>query len=97
MPEVAIIFSALPHPLAGAIERELADKGKLVISNAKSNRMVDSVPILIPEVNSEHLSLLPAQPFKGGKIITQPNCTSTALAQCLKPIIDRILFQKLQH
>lgn len=73
------IISALPAEIAADVEPKLAERGHIVCSNASAFRMDPRVPLLIPEVNSSHLSLLKNQPWKG-KIITNPNCSTVFLA-----------------
>ncbi len=86
-----IVFSALPGDIAGPIEEELAAAGYVVCSNASAFRMAPDVPLLIPEVNPEHLGLLAAQRQRRGWrgcIVTNPNCTATGLVAALKPLHD---------
>lgn len=83
------VFSALPGSEAGPVEERLAQAGHIVCSNASAWRMDPLVPLLIPEVNADHLGLLRAQRHgKGweGAIITAPNCTTTVLAMALAPL-----------
>jgi aspartate-semialdehyde dehydrogenase len=84
----SIVFSGLDASVAGEIETAFAKEGCLVISNCRNHRMDADVPLLIPEVNSEHLGILKHQTFPSGKIITNPNCTVTGLAIALKPLDD---------
>ena len=84
-----LILSALDSSVATVIEGAFANAGYMVISNAKNYRMQSDVPLLIPEVNSDHLALLEHQKFSGGKIVTNPNCSAVGLALALKPIYDR--------
>jgi aspartate-semialdehyde dehydrogenase len=88
---VQIAFSALPSKSALAAEAELAQAGILVCSNASAFRMESDVPILVPEVNADHIGLLQAQRkrrgWKGG-ILTNPNCTSTGMTVVLKALQD---------
>lgn len=90
-PEVELVFSALPSPVAESIEIELAHKGKIVVSNASAHRMEEDVPLLIPEVNPGHLGLLQVQKetrkWKGA-LITNPNCSTIMLTMVLKPLLD---------
>lgn len=76
-----IVFSALPADIAKEIEPDFAKKGMFLSSNAAAYRKDPLVPILVPEVNPEHLGLLDAQKSQygwTGGIITNPNCTTTA-------------------
>lgn len=84
-----IVFSALDSGVAGDIELSFAEKGYVVISNAKNHRMKPDVPLLIPEVNPEHLALLSMQKkHLKGFIVTNPNCTTIGLTIVLKPLQD---------
>ena len=87
-----VVFSALPTEVAGPIEEEFAKAGFPVFSNASSHRMDKYVPLLNPEVNSEHSHLLDEQKHRmkwDGFILTNPNCTTTILTLSLKPLHDK--------
>ena len=87
--DVDLIFSALPGDLAGPVETEFAALYP-VFSKASAHRMEDDVPLLIPEVNPEHLALIPIQKQKRGWkgfISTDPNCCTIQLALSLKPLM----------
>ncbi len=87
-----IVFSALPAEVAKDAEAAFAHAGFVVASNASSYRDEPDVPLLIPEVNPDHLALLDTQrKVRGwdGCIITNPNCTTTVLTLSLKPLHDR--------
>lgn len=84
-----LLFSALDSSVAGEIEQEFADAGCAVVSNSKNHRMHADVPLLIPEVNPEHLDLIAIQQKNhgtSGYIVTNPNCTTVGLAMVLKPL-----------
>jgi len=84
-----VVFSGLDASVAGDIERAFAEAGHLVVSNARNFRMDPLVPLLIPEVNADHLSLIPEQRrAKGwsGAIVTNPNCSTIVLALALAPL-----------
>ncbi len=81
-----IAFSALDASVAGEIETQFAQAGYLVVSNSGSHRMDPDVPLLVPEVNAQHLALIRTQPFPKGKIITNPNCSVVGLTLSLKPL-----------
>lgn len=83
-----LALSALDASVAGGAEAELASAGVMVVSNARSHRMDPTVPLLIPEVNPEHLALLDWQKWAPGGIITNPNCSTIGLALTLKPLDD---------
>jgi len=84
-----VIFSALDAKAADVLEQEFAAAGHIVLSNARSHRMDPLVPLLIPEVNADHLAILPEQRrvkgWKGG-VITNPNCATIVLAMALAPL-----------
>jgi len=82
-----IVFSGLDSRVAGEIETKFAEAGYIVVSNAKNHRMEANVPLLIPEVNSEHLDIVQNQEY-AGMIVTNPNCSTIGLVIALKPLID---------
>lgn len=88
-----LVFSSLPSQVAREAEEAFARAGHGVISNSSAFRMDEDVPLLIPEVNHEHLSLLEAQrrarSFDGGFIVTNPNCSTVMLAMALAPLHAR--------
>lgn len=84
-----LVFSSLPGDIARVTEGSFATAGYPVISNSSAYRMDVDVPLLIPEVNHEHLSLLEAQRKQfssGGYIVTNPNCSTIMLALALAPL-----------
>jgi aspartate-semialdehyde dehydrogenase len=84
-----VVFSALDAAVADTLEREFAAAGHIVLSNARSFRMDPLVPLLIPEVNAEHLCLLSEQRAQrgwSGAIVTNPNCATVVLATSLAPL-----------
>jgi aspartate-semialdehyde dehydrogenase len=93
-----LVFSALPSGPAGVVEEQLAAAGHIVCSNASNHRMAPDVPLLVPEVNPEHLDLLAVQRKRrgwAGAIVTNPNCTATPVAMALRPLHDLFGVQKL--
>lgn len=82
-----IAFSGLDASVAGEIESDFAKNGYYVISNARNHRFDDDVPLMIPEVNPDHLDLLKIQNYKGG-IVTNPNCSTIGMVLALKPLHD---------
>lgn len=88
LPSSCLAFSALDSAVAGPIETAFAEAGYLVVSNASSHRTREDVPLLIPEVNPDHTEVIKQQKSRG-KIVTNPNCTATALTLALKPLHDR--------
>ena len=84
-----VVFSGLDASVAGEIEGAFAAAGHIVISNARNFRMDPLVPLLIPEINADHLELLAEQRrSKGwsGAIVTNPNCSTIVLAMALAPL-----------
>ena len=84
-----LVFSGLDSSVAGEIEAEFAKAGHIVVSNSRNYRMFDTVPLMIPEVNAEHLKLLDAQGAAQGwkgRIVTNPNCATIVLAMALAPL-----------
>jgi len=83
-----VLFSGLDSSVAGEVEAALADKGCAVISNARNHRMDPDVPLLIPEINPDHLDALTVQRqrTRGGYIVTNPNCSVVGLAMALAPL-----------
>jgi aspartate-semialdehyde dehydrogenase len=84
-----LVFSGLDSSVAGEIEAEFAKAGHIVVSNSRNYRMFDTVPLMIPEVNAEHLKLLEGQGAAqgwSGRIITNPNCATVVLAMALAPL-----------
>ena len=93
-----LVFSALPSNVAGEVEKEFAQAGYAVCSNAAAHRMEADVPLLIPEVNPDHTALIEIQKHQRGWqgfIVTNPNCSSTQLAIVLRPLLDRFGLRKL--
>ncbi len=82
-----IALSALDRGAATAIELDFARHGWSVVSNASSHRMDPRVPLIVPEVNADHLALADAQPWPG-RIITNPNCVAIPLTLSLAPLRD---------
>jgi len=90
--DVEIVFSALPAENALIVEPKFAGAGMKVASNASAMRMEPDVPLVIPEVNPEHLDLIETQQKNrgwDGFIVTNPNCSTIALVLTLKPIYDQ--------
>jgi aspartate-semialdehyde dehydrogenase len=84
-----LVFSALDANVAGEIERAFAEAGHLVVSNARNHRMDPRVPLLIPEINPDHLQLLERQHADygwAGGIVTNSNCSTMFLAMALAPL-----------
>jgi|GEM_PF-5118 aspartate-semialdehyde dehydrogenase len=86
-----IVFSALPSDTAKKVEKDFAVSGFVVASNASAYRMDEDVPLIIPEVNPDHLGLIEIQKKNrgwDGFIVTNPNCTTIVLVISLKPLMD---------
>ncbi|AGK60910.1 aspartate semialdehyde dehydrogenase [Archaeoglobus sulfaticallidus PM70-1] len=86
-----IVFSALPSDIAKKVEPEFAKAGFVIASNASAYRMDEDVPLVIPEVNPDHLGLVEVQKRNrnwDGFIVTNPNCTTIVLVLSLKPLMD---------
>ena len=85
-----LIFSSLPSSIAGEIEEDFAQAGYPVISNSSNHRMAADVPLLVPEINADHVKLIDQQrsrrEWKRGFIVTNPNCTTVALVMALAPL-----------
>jgi aspartate-semialdehyde dehydrogenase len=93
-----IAFSAMPADLATDIEPQFAQAGFAVCSNASSYRRDEDVPLLLPEVNAEHIQLVRQQRVKrgwSGCIVTNPNCTSAGLTVALKALDDAFGVKKV--
>ena len=85
-----LVFSGLPSSMAGEVETAFARAGYAVLSNSKNHRMDEDVPLLVPEINHEHLALIAIQQknqsYQDGYIITNPNCSTMALVLALAPL-----------
>jgi aspartate-semialdehyde dehydrogenase len=84
-----LVFSGLDSSVAGEIEGAFAAAGHTVVSNSRNYRMEPDVPLLIPEINAEHLALLDAQRTArgwSGRIVTNPNCATIVVAMALAPL-----------
>ena len=90
-----IVFSGLDSGIAGDVETAFAKAGYIVISNSKNHRMDDDVPLLVPEVNPDHLELIKCQDYNGGCIVTNPNCSVIGLTLALKPLLDNFGLEKV--
>jgi len=92
----SVIFAALDTDIARDLEPKFAAAGCAVISNSSAFRMQADVPLVIPEVNADHLALVeqqnwnaPANSAKRGYIVTNPNCSAIGLVLALKPLAER--------
>lgn len=82
-----VVLSALPRRVAASVEPRLARAGHLVVSNASAFRMDAGVPLVVPEINPDHLDLLEAQTERWpGALLTNPNCVVAGVALALAPL-----------
>jgi aspartate-semialdehyde dehydrogenase len=88
--DARLVFSALPKDAAGMKEIELAEAGHIVCTNASVNRMVEDVPLLLPEVNADHIHLVAIQRHKRGwatgALVANSNCTVMPVVMALAPL-----------
>jgi aspartate-semialdehyde dehydrogenase len=87
-----VIFASVDAAIAREMEPKFAAAGCAVISNSSAFRMAPNVPLVIPEVNADHLHLIEEQTWRkesGGYIVTNSNCTVMGPVLALKPIVDR--------
>ena len=96
--ESRIVFSALDSSVAGEVEEAFARAGRMVLSNAKNFRMESDVPLVIPEVNADHLALLEVQRrtrgWSGG-IVTNANCASIMAVIPLAPLHEAFFIKRI--
>ncbi len=90
------VFSGLDARVAGDLEERFARAGYPVISNARNHRMDPYTPLLIPEVNPDHTALIERQPWGGGFIVTNPNCSTVGLVCALRPLVDAFGVEAVQ-
>src|SRR5215471_805666 len=98
-----LVFSAMDASVATEIEQAFASAGHTVVSNSRNHRMDADVPLLVPEINANHLKILPEQQRKrgwDGQIVTNPNCSTIVLVMALaalKPFgIRRVIVTTMQ-
>lgn len=91
-----LLFSALDSASARRVEAAYARAGHYVVSNAGAHRMDPNVPLLIPEVNPQHLGLLNHQGYGDGGLLTNPNCSTIGLCMALKPLHDAFGLEAVQ-
>jgi len=93
-----VIFSSVDAAFARELEPRFAAAGCAVISNSSAFRMAPNVPLVLPEVNAEHLHLIEEQSWRkqsGGYIVTNSNCTVMGPVLALKPIVDRFGIEQI--
>lgn len=98
-----LLFSAMDASVATEIERAFAEGGHIVVSNSRNHRMEFDVPLLVPEVNPGHLSLISVQRKNRGwrgAIVTNPNCSTIVLTLSLAPLqqfgIEKVIVSTMQ-
>ncbi|MGC1374233.1 MAG: aspartate-semialdehyde dehydrogenase, partial [Candidatus Sulfotelmatobacter sp.] len=87
-----IIFAALDASIAAELEPRFAEAGCAVVSNSSALRMKPDVPLVIPEVNADHIKLIDTQAWRkksGGYVVTNPNCSAIGLVLALAPLHKR--------
>ena len=87
-----VIFASVDAAIARELEPKFAEAGCAVLSNSSAFRMTPNVPLVIPEVNADHLHLIEEQPSRkasGGYMVTNPNCSTIGLVMALKPLEER--------
>lgn len=99
----ALVFSALDASAATAVERAFAEAGHVVVSNSRNHRMEPDVPLLVPEINADHIRIIPVQQKQRGwtgQIATNPNCSTIVLTLALAPFkpygIRRVIVTTMQ-
>ncbi len=99
-----VIFAALDADVARELEPKFAAAGCAVVSNSSAFRMAEDVPLVVPEVNADHLALIERQSWgkastancqPGGYIVTNPNCSAIGLVLALKPLEERFGIESL--
>src|SRR6201998_1999217 len=93
-----IIFAALDAAIAREMDANFANAGCAVVSNSSAYLMAPNVPLVIPEINAEHLHLIEEQPSRresGGYMVTNPNCSTIGLVLALKPIEERFGIEQI--
>ncbi len=93
-----IIFASVDAAIAREMEPAFANAGCAVLSNSSAFRMAPNVPLVIPEVNAEHLEMIEEQPSRhesGGYMVTNPNCSTIGLVMALKPIEERFGIEQI--
>jgi len=93
-----IIFASIDAAIAREMEPKFAAAGCAVLSNSSAFRMTPNVPLVIPEINAEHLHLIEEQPCRkesGGYMVTNPNCSTIGLVMALKPLEARFGIEKI--
>ncbi|MCS7125692.1 MAG: aspartate-semialdehyde dehydrogenase [Aigarchaeota archaeon] len=91
-----LVFSSLPSEVAREVEAKFLEHGFPIVSETSAFRMEPNVPLIIPEINPDHLELIEIQKKdRDSFIVTTPNCTAVGLALSLKPILDNYGIEKV--
>jgi aspartate-semialdehyde dehydrogenase len=93
-----VIFAALDADIAREVEPRFAAGGCAVVSNSSALRMQEDVPLVVPEVNADHVKLVHAQRWRqdaGGFVVTNPNCSAIGLVMALAPLHQRFGLEKV--
>jgi aspartate-semialdehyde dehydrogenase len=93
-----VIFASVDAAFARELEPKFADAGCAVLSNSSAFRMAPNVPLVIPEVNADHLHLIEEQESRkksGGYMVTNPNCSTIGLVMALKPLEERFGIEQI--
>ncbi len=96
--DLDFVFSALPSDVARDVEPAFAGAGIPVVSNASAYRMEADVPLVVPEVNPDHIGLIGPQRRErgwGGFIATDPNCSTINFVMALKPLQEALRIRKV--
>ncbi|MFC6716964.1 aspartate-semialdehyde dehydrogenase [Natrialbaceae archaeon GCM10025810] len=84
--DVDLLFSSLPSSVGARVEPPFCEEGYVVSSNSSNSRMADDVPLVIPEVNADHLDLLEVQRDErgwDGALVKNPNCSTITFVPTL--------------
>jgi len=93
-----IIFASVDAAIARELEPKFAQAGCAVLSNSSAFRMAPNVPLVIPEINADHLHMIEGQESRqssGGYMVTNPNCSTIGLVMALKPLEERFGIKKI--
>ena len=93
-----VIFASVDAKYAKELEPKFADAGCAVISNSSAFRMQPDVPLVMPEINADHLHLIEEQKWRrnsGGYMVTNPNCSTIGLVMALKPLEERFGIEQI--
>ncbi|MGM0397992.1 MAG: aspartate-semialdehyde dehydrogenase, partial [Halobacteriota archaeon] len=101
--DVDLLFSSLPSGAAEVVEPEFLEAGYVVSSNSSNARLDDDVPLVIPEINPDHLDLIEVQRDNrgwDGALIKNPNCSTITMVPALAALdqfgLERVHVSTLQ-